>query len=110
MATTFALVHGAYHGAWCWERLPPAAARERVAAGDAAGWVVDHGDGTSSWRLDAVDVFYHDCSAADAAWAASRLRRQASRPSLELCPLAALPEVECSYVLCRDDRVLAPDW
>jgi hypothetical protein len=21
--TTFALVHGAWHGAWCWERLAP---------------------------------------------------------------------------------------
>src|SRR5579862_7807446 len=21
--TTFVLVHGAYHGAWCWERLTP---------------------------------------------------------------------------------------
>ena len=21
--TTFALVHGGYHGAWCWERLTP---------------------------------------------------------------------------------------
>jgi hypothetical protein len=21
--TTFALVHGAWHGAWCWERLVP---------------------------------------------------------------------------------------
>ncbi|MET0699294.1 MAG: alpha/beta fold hydrolase, partial [Mycobacterium sp.] len=21
--TTFALVHGAWHGAWCWERLTP---------------------------------------------------------------------------------------
>jgi pimeloyl-ACP methyl ester carboxylesterase len=34
--TTFALVHGAWHGAWCWERLAPrlAAAGSRVEAVD----------------------------------------------------------------------------
>ena len=23
LVTTFALVHGAWHGAWCWEQLTP---------------------------------------------------------------------------------------
>jgi pimeloyl-ACP methyl ester carboxylesterase len=34
--TTFALVHGAWHGAWCWDRLAPelAAAGSRVVAVD----------------------------------------------------------------------------
>jgi pimeloyl-ACP methyl ester carboxylesterase len=34
--TTFALVHGAWHGAWCWDRLVPelTAAGHRVAADD----------------------------------------------------------------------------
>ena len=34
--TTFALVHGAWHGAWCWDRLAPelAAAGHRVVADD----------------------------------------------------------------------------
>jgi pimeloyl-ACP methyl ester carboxylesterase len=34
--TTFALVHGAWHGAWCWERLVPelAAGGHRVVADD----------------------------------------------------------------------------
>jgi pimeloyl-ACP methyl ester carboxylesterase len=34
--TTFALVHGAWHGAWCWDRLVPelAAAGHRVVAPD----------------------------------------------------------------------------
>src|SRR5215216_4846563 len=34
--TTFALVHGAWHGAWCWERLTPAleAGGHRVVAVD----------------------------------------------------------------------------
>jgi hypothetical protein len=38
--TTFALVHGAWHGAWCWERLVPSS----------SGW------GTARWRWTCDDA------------------------------------------------------
>jgi hypothetical protein len=169
---TFALVHGSWHGAWCWERLEPElAARghraiaidlpiedpdaglgrhaELVAealvgvdddvilvghsmAGSTIPLVARHRplrhlvflaalvpepgrsvtdrytaedvyvpgfvgntllreDGASYWPDPeaAVRCFYHDCTAADAAWAVSRLRPQSAAPRLEPWPLDA---------------------
>src|SRR4029450_1947746 len=57
-----------------------------------------------------IRCFYHDCTAADAAWAVSRLRAQAASPRLEPWPVDALPGVEGSSVLCRDERVISPAW
>jgi pimeloyl-ACP methyl ester carboxylesterase len=47
--STFVLVHGAWHGAWCWERVAPllAAAGHRVVARDLPGL---GRDGTPWWR------------------------------------------------------------
>ena len=193
--TTFGLVHGAGHGAWCWERLIPelearghravavdlpcedpaagcgryaeivdqalprtddlvlvghslggltiplVAARRPVRrlvflcaliplfgrssadqlADDpsihATGFVthpgrVVHDDGSNSWRDEAAarDVFYHDCTPADGRWAWSRLRRQSAAPRREPCPLAGWPDAERTYVLCREDRAVSPEW
>ncbi len=58
----------------------------------------------------AIRCFYHDCTATDAAWAASRLRAQAASPRLEPWPVDALPDVERSSILGRDERVIAPAW
>jgi pimeloyl-ACP methyl ester carboxylesterase len=192
---TFGLVHGAGHGAWCWERLVPelAALGHRAAAMDlpcedpSAGAmryseVVDRalppGDdlilvghslggltiplvaarrpvrrlvflcavipefgrsladqvtadptlydpvlrshpGRLSdpagvvWLQDEAavrDVYCHDCAPADVRWVFSRLRRQAAAPRQEPCPLSAWPPGERSYVLCREDRAVSPDW
>jgi pimeloyl-ACP methyl ester carboxylesterase len=192
---TFGLVHGAWHGAWCWESLvpellarghravamdlpcddpaagcaryaevvdralPPAddlilvghslggltipllATRRPVrllvflcavlpspgeSLGDqlarepgiyAAGYATHpgratHPDGATSWPdADAArEVFYHDCAPDDARRAWSRLRRQASRPRREACPLTAWPATPCVSVLGRDDRAIAPAW
>ena len=189
---TVALVHGAFHGAWCFDRLVPQLAarglrplaidlpRENATAGNVrnaeiivealsdagedvvlvghslAGltvplvaaqrplrrlvylcalipqpgksgldWIpgagvaafdwgagqIDHGDGTTSWDLaKGVEQFVNDCSAEDAAWAAARLGRQASLPSTEPCPLASLPDVPSSYIVCSNDRVISPAW
>ncbi len=185
----FALVHGSWHGAWCWERLepeldarghravaidlpiedpnagphavrrdpprrgrrrdprralvrplddparrpPPAAPasrlplRPRSGAGQErhrplhdgrrlrSGFVGNtqtRDDGASYWPDPeaAIRCFYHDCTATDAAWAASRLRAQAASPRLEPWPVDALPDVERSSILCRDERVFAPAW
>ena len=190
---TFGLVHGSWHGAWCWERLEPelVARGHRTVAIDLpiedpdAGlarnaevvaealrgvdddvFLVGHSsagatiplvarhrplrhlvflcalvpepggsmndrytteevyvpgfvgntlrrdDGASYWPEPdaAIRCFYHDCTAADAAWAVSRLRAQAAAAWLEPWPVDALPDVERSSILCRDERVIAPAW
>src|SRR6185436_4679232 len=93
---TFALVHGSWHGAWCWERLEP----ELAARGH---------------RAIAIDLPIEDPDAglgrhADAAWAVSRLRPQSAAPRLEAWPLDALPDVDRTSIVCRDERVIAPAW
>ncbi len=192
---TFGLVHGAWHGGWCWERLIPAlearghravamdlpcddptagcaryaeaadaalppaddlvlvghslggltipvlAARRPVrllvflcavlpepgqSLGDqlardpglyAPGYAThpgraSHPDGSTSWVdvESAREVFYHDCAPEDARRAWARLRRQASLPRREPCPLAAWPDTPRVSILCREDRAVAPDW
>jgi pimeloyl-ACP methyl ester carboxylesterase len=195
LVSTFCLVHGAWHGAWCWERLVPEleAAGHRVVTVDlpsedtsvafsgyadvvvaaledvdddivlvghslggltvplvAAKRPVAHlvflcallpvpgkafraqfetdadiltpdlrarvrrdGDSGLSWWDDeqaATAVLYQHCSAADAHAAFARLRRQATTPHAEACPLEALPDVERTYVLAHDDNGVNPDW
>jgi pimeloyl-ACP methyl ester carboxylesterase len=192
---TFALVHGAGHGAWCWERLIPrlealghrALAMDLPCEDQAAGAtryaevvdqaigrvsapvVVGHSlggltiplvaarrpvrrlvylcahvpkfgqsltdqvaadpslyhqvarthpgrltapDGTATLRDAAAarDVFYHDCTPEDAAWAFARLRPQAVAPRNEPCPLGAWPATEPAYILCKEDRAISPAW
>jgi pimeloyl-ACP methyl ester carboxylesterase len=195
--TTFALVHGAYHGGWCWEPLgrelealgcrwvapdlpcddPTAGVADYaaavIAAVDAASLadgedlvVVGHslggltapvaaaarptrrlvflaaivpepgraavsatyppemsarwsefsarritGNGASRWLPDdAIEIFFHDCAADVARWAASRLRPQAFSLLQDPSPLSALPDVEYRYIACADDRTLAFGW
>jgi pimeloyl-ACP methyl ester carboxylesterase len=69
-------------------------------------------DGTVTFRdaTAARDVFYHDCTPADVAWAFARLRPQAPTPRREPCPLAAWPAGERAYILCREDRAVSPAW
>jgi pimeloyl-ACP methyl ester carboxylesterase len=73
-------------------------------------WIA-HDDGTYSWKeAPAIEFFYHDCAPEDARWAASLLRRQGQPPITEVTPLAEWPTTPSVYVLCRDDRVVNPDW
>jgi pimeloyl-ACP methyl ester carboxylesterase len=190
--TTVGLVHGAWHGAWCWERL--AGELERLghdvvavdlpaedasaglqryaeltaeALGDRADVVlVGHSlggatiplvpmlrpvrhlvflcalipepgksvtdryreeqvfvegfagnteqrpDGGSAWPDTdaAIQLLFHDCLPADAAWAAARLRAQSAAPRTEPWPLAGIPDVERTSILCRDERCISPAW
>ena len=189
--TTVALVHGAFHGAWCFDKLVPELAarglqplaidlpKDDPAAGNIrnaevilealrdhddvmlvghslAGlsvplvaaqrplrrlvylcslipqpglsgfdWIpdagvalfdwgahqIDHADGTTSWDVArGAGMFVNECDPADAAWAIARLGRQALLPSTEPCPLAALPTVPSSSILCLNDRVISPAW
>lgn len=192
---TFGLVHGAWHGGWCWERLIPEletrghralamdlpcedptagcaryaevvdrtlpSADDLVLVGHSLGGLtipllparravrllvflcavlptpgeslgdqlardpgiyadgyaahpgrVSHPDGSTSWADAGLvrEVFYHDCAPDDARRAWSRLRRQASLPRREPCPLAAWPDTPRVSILCREDRAVAPAW
>jgi pimeloyl-ACP methyl ester carboxylesterase len=189
----FALVHGSYHGAWCWELLipelerrghhaltvdlpisdPDAAASEYARAVDAAidgipdPIVVGHSMagvvipivaerrpvsrlvflaamlpipgrsvneqraaepmdpplelsnpewtdlGDDVWMVGpttATELFFPDAPPDVAAWAASRLRPQCYRVMNEPSPLAAWPETARSFIVCREDRALSPEW
>lgn len=187
----FALVHGAYHGAWCWDRvvdeltarghravamdLPcedPTAGVERYAAtvvdamsglGDDAIVVghslggmtipavaaarpvgrlvflaaivpapgrhfmeiaaadppadpefmvagVDHGDGTSRYQPEYVEQFFTHEAPEHTEWVAARLRRQSWAVTNEVYPLSEWPAVPSAYIVCRDDRVVVPDY
>jgi pimeloyl-ACP methyl ester carboxylesterase len=58
----------------------------------------------------ATEVFFHDASPEQAAWAVARLRPQCYRVMSEPSPLSAWPDVDSRYVVCRDDRATNPDW
>jgi pimeloyl-ACP methyl ester carboxylesterase len=63
--STFVLIHGAWHGAWCWERLAPLlrAAGHTVIAPDLPG----HGaDATPWWRVTLGAYARRACEAARA--------------------------------------------
>jgi pimeloyl-ACP methyl ester carboxylesterase len=194
--STFALVHGAWHGAWCWERLTPEleASGHRVIAMDLpvddsspsfddyadvvchtladvdgdqlvvvghslAGQVIPlvaarrpvrrlvylcampplpgrsfaqqmadevemlHPDytrglskldshGRSAW-VDQGLAYHHlfgDCDERTMTAAFARLRPQATGPYRVPCSLATLPDVESTYVVCDEDRIVIPDW
>jgi Alpha/beta hydrolase family len=191
--TTFALVHGAWHGAWCWRYvireldgrghralamdLPnedpragaehyasvvvealegvdedvvlvghslagltipvvaclrpvrrlvylsalvprPGAAWDEVAAEQpvfghyqASVPAVSHPDGSASCPEErALELFYHDCPADMARWAARRLRRQHWPVSQERTPLVAFPKVPANSIVCEADRAVNPVW
>ncbi len=191
--TTYGLIHGAFHGAWCWERLgselvarghdaltvdlpcddPEAGAAEYAAAcldafaradddlvlvahslgGLTAPLVAQarpasrivylcamlprpgriHDDitaqesdmvlappvegvtvddqGVVRWSPEAAAAwFFADCTADDAAWAASQLRGQAWTITREMTPLDTWPPVPATYILGREDPVINPAW
>lgn len=68
---------------------------------------VSNADGSSSWPTEAaIDVFYHDCDPALAAWAASLLRPQTWTVAAVASPLRAYPDVPTHAIVCADDRIL----
>ncbi len=72
---------------------------------------VDGGDGFCS--IDparARDSFYNDCTAADAAWATARLRRQTTLTITEVTPLHRWPSTPRSYIFGEADHVVRPEW
>ncbi|MEA2902524.1 MAG: hypothetical protein QOH36_2411 [Actinomycetota bacterium] len=72
---------------------------------------VTHDDGSTSWPVDAaIQAFFHDCEKAVADRCARQLRPQAWTPANQENPLKALPTAPAAYVLCSDDRMIAPGW
>ena len=72
---------------------------------------IRHADGSWEWPAEAaIEAFYHDCPPDDARWAASRLRRQQWKVIDEITPLGAWPPVDSVSILCREDRMVSPDW
>jgi pimeloyl-ACP methyl ester carboxylesterase len=69
--------------------------------------------GENVWMVGpntATELFFHDAPADVALWATERLRPQAYGVLGEVTPLAAWPEVESRYIVCRDDRATNPEW
>jgi pimeloyl-ACP methyl ester carboxylesterase len=72
---------------------------------------VTHDDGSTSWPVDAaIQAFFHDCEMAVADRCARQLRPQAWTPANQENPLESLPTAPAAYVLCSDDRMIAPGW
>ena len=68
-------------------------------------------NGSTSWPVDvAVQAFFHDLPLDQAMAAARQLRTQSWTPANQESPLQALPTAPAAYVLCTDDRVVAPGW
>jgi pimeloyl-ACP methyl ester carboxylesterase len=75
-----------------------------------AEWT-DLGDGV--WMVGpntARELFFQDASADVAKWAIGQLRPQSYRVMTEASPLVEWPSVPSSYIVCRDDHALNPDW
>jgi pimeloyl-ACP methyl ester carboxylesterase len=71
---------------------------------------LDGDDATILESAGAIAEFYHDVQRDIALDAVSKLREQDMAMMTEPWPLAAWPDVPTRYLLCRDDRILPPDW
>ncbi len=59
----------------------------------------------------AMQYLFHDCDPKTAAWALTTRRLMLARRALtETCSLRSWPDVLTSYVLCREDRTLRPEF
>jgi len=58
----------------------------------------------------ARQVFYGDCDDELAQSARDRLRPQSVSPALAPCSLAEHPTVPTTYIVCKDDQMLRPEW
>jgi hypothetical protein len=58
----------------------------------------------------AREMFYGDCDEQSAQAALGRLRPQSVYPAIQPCSLAEHPRVSTTYIVCRDDQMLRPEW
>jgi pimeloyl-ACP methyl ester carboxylesterase len=58
-----------------------------------------------------MEVFYNDCQPDIMRWALLKRRSQQSMAYIfEVNPLKSLPNIECKYIVCTDDRIISPAW
>jgi pimeloyl-ACP methyl ester carboxylesterase len=58
-----------------------------------------------------MKLCFHDCEPDVARWAMSKLREHISLVSLtEIFPLQTMPDVEYTYIVSTDDRIISPTW
>jgi hypothetical protein len=71
--------------------------------------VDEHGRG--HLRVDAAkEFYYHDCPDDVAEWAAAQLADQAPTLQNDRFPAGGWPDIPASYIVCADDRCVAPAW
>jgi hypothetical protein len=59
----------------------------------------------------AEEFLFHDCPPDVMRWAlTTRILLNARRALTEECPLAELPLVASSYIVCAGDRTISPAW
>lgn len=75
------------------------------------GLAVDD-QGRTHWTDEqaAIRDLYGDCDPEAARAAVRQLRPQSTAAYREECPLQSLPAVRYRYLLCTDDRIVAPAW
>jgi len=79
--------------------------------GEAArDWWTNTGYESPSESYDEVATFYHDVPPELTAEARRRARSQSDTPTQEPWPLAAWPDVDTRFVLCRNDRLLPANF
>lgn len=67
-------------------------------------------DPTKDERI-AREFLFHDCSEERTTWAMNAMSLMFARQAIvEVSPLTAWPDVPCSYILCREDRAIQPEW
>jgi pimeloyl-ACP methyl ester carboxylesterase len=95
---------------------PGASIREQLAAEPDmlnAGWLAEFRAGNDPSTNDevAIKFLFHDCPAeAMKLGLQTRMKMYAEGAMTETFPLATLPEVPSSYIVCADDRTITPEW
>src|ERR1019366_4546271 len=134
MTATVVLVHGAWHGAWCFDRVMPLLQEARVPAvavdrgescGAAAveetaglshqprpsladGWV-SHPDGTTTLTAAAAATcLYNDCDPDTVAWAVAKLGPQPMTNLAQTPAAVAWRDRPSTYIVCSDDQAIHP--
>ena len=78
---------------------------------DPAEWQADNGDG--SFSISPEGFRQHvapDAPAELIEQTIPRLKPQFLTPFLEKCPIERMPEVPCRSIICREDRIVGPDY
>jgi pimeloyl-ACP methyl ester carboxylesterase len=78
---------------------------------DSGEWQVDNGDGSFSISAEGFRRYVApDADPEVIEQTIPLLRPQFLTPFLEKCPLDRMPDVRVRSVLCRDDRIVGPDY